>query len=310
MPRAIWSGSISFGLVNVPVRMYSAISEHKLQFHLVHEPDKSPIGYQKVCKLEDKPVPDDEVVKAFEFEPREYVIMEDEDFEAARTEGYKTIEISDFVPYEQVDPIFFARTHYLGPEKGGEKVYSLLLRALEGSRLAGISKFVMRDRQYLGALRVRDGVITLEQMYFADEIRPVAEIRPPKTKISKEELAMAEQLIDNFAGDFKPEKYKDTYRDALCAIIRAKRAGKDVHHAPEAEEAAPPDLLDALRASIEAADGGRARSRRARASRNGSRRDLSRLSKAELDDRARKAKIPGRSKMSKDELIEALSEAA
>jgi len=130
MPRAIWTGSISFGLVNVPVRLYSAISEHKLHFHLVHEPDQSPIGYQKVCKLEDKPVPDDEVVKAFEFEPGEYVLMEDEDFEAARAEGYRTIEITDFVPYEQVDPIYFARTYYLGPEEGGGKVYSLLLRGL------------------------------------------------------------------------------------------------------------------------------------------------------------------------------------
>jgi DNA end-binding protein Ku len=311
MPRAIWTGSISFGLVNVPVRMYSATAEHKLHFHFVHEADRSPIGYQKVCKLEDKPVPDDEVVKAFEFEPGEYVLMEDEDFEAARAEGYRTIEITEFVPDDQVDPIYFARTYYLGPEEKGEKVYSLLLNALEDSGLTGIAKFVMRDRQYLGALRVRDGVITLEQMYFADEIRPLEEIRPSKTRVSKEELAMAEQLIDNFAADFKPEKYKDTYRDALCAIIRAKRAGKEVQHAPEVEEEAPPDLLEALRASIEAAGGGKGRgSRRTRGSRNGSRRDLTGLSKAELDERAREAKIPGRSKMSKNELIEALSEAA
>jgi DNA end-binding protein Ku len=308
MPRAIWSGAISFGLVNVPVRMYSAISEHKLQFHFVHEPDQSPIGYQKICKLENKPVPDDEVIKAFEFEPGEYVFMTDDDFEAARVEGYKTIEITDFVPYEQVDPIYFARTYYLGPEEGAEKVYSLLLRALEDSGLAGIAKFVMRDRQYLGALRVRDGVITLEQMYFADEIRPLDEIKPSKTKVSKEELAMAEQLIDHFAGDFEPKKYKDTYRDALCEIIRSKRAGKEVHRAPETEEAAPPDLLEALRASIAAA-GGNGRSLRAHASGNGSRGALSELSKSELDERARRAKIPGRSKMSKDELIEALSEA-
>src|SRR5437764_24399 len=196
MPRAIWSGSISFGLVNVPVRMYSAISEHKLHFHFVHEPDESPIGYQKVCKLEDRPVPDDEIVKAFEFEPGEDVFMDDEDFEAARSEGYKTIEITDFVPYDQVDPIYFARTYYLGPEQGGEKVYSLLLRALEDSGLAGISKFVMRDRQYLGALRVLDGVITLEQLYFADEIRPLDERArkakvPGRSKMSKDELIEA-----------------------------------------------------------------------------------------------------------------------
>jgi len=236
MPRAIWSGSISFGLVNVPVRMYSAIAEHKLHFHLVHESDQSPIGYLKICKLEDKPVPDEEIVKAFEFEPGEYVFLDDEDFEAARTEGYKTIEITDFVPYEQVDPIYFARTYYLGPENGGEKVYSLLLRALEDSGLTGIAKFVMRDRQYLAALRPRDGVIALEQMYFADEVRSAADLKPAKGSISKEELAMAEQLIDNYAGDFKPKKYKDSYRDALCEIIRAKRSGKEVHHAAEVDE--------------------------------------------------------------------------
>lgn len=307
MPRAIWSGAISFGLVNVPVRMYSAIAEHKLHFHWVHEPDESPIGYQKICKLEHKPVADDEVVKAFEFEPGEYVFMEDEDFEAARVEGYKTIEITDFVPYEEIDPIYFARTYYLGPQEGGEKVYALLTRALEESGLAGIAKFVMRDRQNLGALRVRAGVITLEQMYFADEIRPVDELKPENGKVSKEELAMAEQLIGNFAGAFEPEKYEDTYRDALCKVIRAKRAGKEVHRAPDAEPAAPPDLLEALRASIAAAD--RGSGSRARSRPNGSR-DLSRLSKSELDDRARKAKIPGRSKMSKHELIEALTEAA
>jgi len=307
--RAIWSGAISFGLVNVPVQMYSAIAEHKLHFRLVHEPDQSPIGYQKVCKLEEKPVPDDEVVKAFEFEPGEYVFMEDEDFEAARVEGYKTIEITDFVPYEQIDPIYFARTYYLGPGDGGEKVYSLLLRAMEHSGLAGVAKFVMRDRQNIGALRVRDGVIVLEQMHFADEIRPVDEIKPRKAAVSKEELAMAEQLIDNFAADFEPKKYKDTYRDALCEIIRAKRAGKEVDRAPdEGEEAAPPDLLQALRASIEAA-GGNGHGRSKRPSGNGSRNDLSGLSKAELDERAREAKIPGRSKMSKRELVEALSEA-
>jgi DNA end-binding protein Ku len=297
MPRAIWSGAISFGLVNVPVQMFSAIAEHKLHFRLVHEKDESPIGYQKICKLEDKPVADDEVVKAFELEPGEFVLMEDEDFEAARVEGYKTIEITDFVPYQQIDPIYFARTYYLAPGEGGEKVYGLLVRAMEDTKLAGIAKYVMRDRQYLGALRVREGAITLEQMYFADEIRPLDELEPTKASVSKEELAMAEQLIENFAGDFEPEKYKDTYRDALCEIIRAKRAGKEVHHAPDTEEAAPPDLLEALRASIEASGAGRSR-------------DLSGLSKTELDERARKAKIPGRSKMSKDELIEALSEAA
>jgi DNA end-binding protein Ku len=251
MPRSIWSGSISFGLVNVPVRLYSAVQEHKLRFHFVHEKDSSPIGYEKVCKKEGKPVSDDEIVKAFEFEKGEYVFMEDEDFKAAKVEGYKTIDILDFVPYEDIDPIYFAHTYYVGPDRGAEKTYSLLVKAMEGSDLAGIAKFVMRDRQNLGALRIRDGVITLEQLHYADEIRDIEEIKASRARVSGEELKMAERLIESFRTEWKPEKYKDTYRDELCKIIRAKRQGKEVHAAPEAEEEAPTDLLTALRESIE-----------------------------------------------------------
>ena len=308
-PRALWTGSISFGLVNVPVRLYSAISEHKLQFHFVHEKDDSPIGYQKICKLEEKPVPDKEIVKAFEYRKGEYVYMEDEDFQAARVEGYKTIDITDFVPYEQIDPIYFAHTYYLGPQDGSEKVYSLLVQAMERSELAAIAKFVMRDRQYLGALRVREGTITLEQLYFADEVRPVEEVRPKRQRVAKGELEMAQQLIDAFAGDWEPEKYGDTYRDALCAVIEAKRKGKEVHVAAEAEEERPTDLLEALRASVEASKRGERRP--ARGSSNGASSDeLEELPKSELEKRARDADIEGRSKMSKEELVEALRAAA
>ncbi len=309
MPRSLWSGSISFGLVNVPVRLYSAVQEHKLRFHFVHEPDNSPIGYQKICKKEDKPVPDDEIVKAFEYTKGEYVFMEEEDFEAAKVEGYKTIEIVDFVPYEDIDPIFFAHTYYVGPDRGAEKVYSLLVKAMENSELTGIAKFVMRDRQHLGALRIRDGVITLEQLHFADEIRPIDEIKASRARVSKEELQMAERLIESFTAEWKPEKYKDTYRDELCAIIKAKRQGKDVHAAPDVEEEAPTDLMTALRESIERSRGGGERTRRngRRASGNG---DLGDLSKQELDERAKAAGIQGRSKMTKAELVRALRRAA
>jgi DNA end-binding protein Ku len=310
MPRSLWSGSISFGLVNVPVRLYSAVQEHKLRFHFVHEKDNSPIGYQKICKKEDKPVPDDEIVKAFEYTKGEYVFMEEEDFEAAKVEGYKTIEIVDFVPYEDIDPIFFAHTYYVGPDRGAEKVYSLLVKAMENSELSGIAKFVMRDRQHLGALRIRDGVITLEQLHFADEIRPVEEIKASRTRVSQEELKMAERLIESFTAEWKPEKYKDTYRDELCAIIKAKRKGKDVHAAADVEEEeAPTDLMTALRESIERSRGGGGRRRRngRRASGNG---DLGDLSKQELDERARAAGIEGRSKMTKAELVRALRRAA
>jgi DNA end-binding protein Ku len=312
MPRSLWSGSIQFGLVNVPVRLYSAVQEHKLRFHFVHEPDSSPIGYQKICKQEDKPVPDDEIVKAFEYTKGEYVFMEDEDFEAARVEGYKTIDILDFVPHDQIDPIYFAHTYYVGPDRGAEKVYSLLVKAMEDSELTGIAKFVMRDKQHLGALRIRDGVIALEQLYFADEIRPSDEIKASGTRVSREELQMAERLIESFATEWKPEKYKDTYRDELCAIIKAKRAGKDIHAAADVEEEAPTDLMTALRESIERTRGGRGapsrrngRGRRARG--NG---DLGDLSKQELDERAKAAGIEGRSKMTKAELVRALRRAA
>jgi DNA end-binding protein Ku len=264
VPRAIWTGSISFGLVNVPVRMYSAISENDLRFHLIHEPDGGRIGYQKICKSEGEPVPDDEIVKGFEFEPDEFVVLDDEDFDAARTEGVKTIELSDFVPYDEIDPIYFERTYFLGPQEGGEKVYGLLREAMEQTGLAALGKFVMRDRQHLGCLRVREGALTLEKMFFHDEIRPLDEIAPGKVKVAKTELEMATALIEQFSGEFDPTKYEDTYREALCDVIRAKRKGKTVTAPePEAEEE-PADLMAALRASVEAAKRSRGGSVRAK----------------------------------------------
>jgi Ku protein len=265
MPRAIWTGSISFGLVNVPVRMYSATDEHDLHFNLIHEPDGSRIGYQKICKTEGTPVPDDEIVKAFEFEKGEFVVLSDEDFDAAKSEGVRSIDISDFVPYDEIDPIYFERTYYLGPQNGGEKVYSLLREAMERTELAAIGKFVMRDRQHLGCLRVREGVLTLERMFFHDEIRPVDEVAPKDVKVSKGELDMATALIEQFTGKFEPDRYEDTYRDALCAVIKAKRKGETITAPePEAEEQ-PTDLLAALRASVEAAKRSRAPARTKRA---------------------------------------------
>src|SRR5918995_849701 len=180
MARPLWSGAISFGLVNVPVRMFTAVGEHKLHFHYVHEPDGSPIGYSKICKAEDKPVPDEEIVKAFELEPGEWVYMTDEDFEAARVgeEGGRTIRISEFVPREEIDPVYFDSSYYLAPQAGAERPYALLARALDESGLTGIATLIMRDREYLAALRVLDGVIILERMHFADEVRPADEHAP------------------------------------------------------------------------------------------------------------------------------------
>jgi DNA end-binding protein Ku len=300
-PRAIWTGSIAFGLVNVPVRMYSAVEEHTIHFNFVHAPDGSRIGYEKICKAEDKPVPDDEIVKAFEYEKGEWVYMTDEDFEAAAAENHRTIDIRAFVPFEDIDPIYFERTYYLGPEENGERVYSLLSRAMDDSGLAGVAKWVMRDRQNLGLLRVRDGAIVLERMHFADEIRSTEGIAPGDVKLDKSELEMAAQLIEQYSGKFKPEEYRDTYRDALCEIIEAKRKGEEVRVEVEPEPEAPTDLMAALRASVEAARG-----RRHPASARKGTEDLQGKSREELYELAKKADIPGRSDMSKEQLVEAL----
>ena len=283
--------------MNVPVRVYTAVHEHKLRFHLVHEADDGSIGYEKVCKLEGKPVADDEIVKAYEVSKGKLVHVEDEDFEAAHVDGARTIELEDFVPYEEIDPVFFRHTYVLGPESGSERVYVLLRRAMEDSELAAIAKFVMRDRQNLACLRVRDGLITLEQMYFADEIRPLDELKPSGAKADKKELDMAAQLVQAYSGHFEPDKYKDTYRDALCEIIEAKRKGEEVVlEEPEPEEE-PADLFAALQASIKAARG------------QGGGDGLAELSREELYERAKKADVSGRSQMSKEELVEALSNA-
>jgi DNA end-binding protein Ku len=245
-------------------------------------------------------------VKAFEFEKGEYVYMTDEDFEAAEAEGGRTIDIRAFVPHEDIDPIYFERTYYLGPEKDGEKVYALFLSAMERSGLAGIAKFVMRDRQHLGCLRVRDGVITLERMHFADEIRPVDEIAPKNVDAGKQELDMAATLIEQYTGSFEPEKFRDTYRDALCEIIEAKRKG-EVVRAPEVEEReAPTDLMAALRASVEAVQSRRAGGQKRKGGQEG---EFDRLTKEELYELAKEADIPGRADMSKQELVEALKAA-
>ncbi|MGH3004565.1 MAG: Ku protein [Gaiellaceae bacterium] len=304
MPRAIWSGSIAFGLVNVPVRMFSAVEEHKLHFRFVHEPDGSPIGYDKVCKAEGRSVPDAEIVKAFEVAKDELVYMSDEDFETAEaeTQGGRTIDIRAFVPYEEIDPIFFERTYYLGPEEGGERVYALLVRALEQTGLAGVAKFVMRNKDNLACLRVREGVLTLVRMHFADEVRPVGELAPEDVKVEKNELDMAKRLIEESSGKFEPGRFHDTYRDKLCEIIRAKQRGETVRAAEVEEPEAPTDLMAALRASVEAAQGRRGTPQ---PQTDG----LESLSKDELYELAKEADVPGRSDMSKDQLVEALKAA-
>jgi DNA end-binding protein Ku len=255
-PRAVWTGSISFGLVNAPVRMYAAVSEQNLKFNLIHEKDGGRIGYQKICKLEDKIVPSEEIVKAYQVEEDEFIYLHDEDFEAAAPESYKTITIHDFVPSSQIDPIYFERTYYLGPaDKTGEPVYALLVAAMEDAGLVAVATYVFHERENLGCLRVRDGVLTLEKMFFADEVRPSEGIAPEGVKVDARQLEMAAQLISQYQGEFDAEKYHDQYRERLMGVIEAKRSGEGVKRPVEAEAPAAPDLLAALQASLEEVKG-------------------------------------------------------
>jgi DNA end-binding protein Ku len=299
MPRAIWKGSISFGLVNAPVAMYAAISEQDLHFHLVHTKDMAGIGYQKVCKREDKPVPDDEIARAFDLDGK-LVIMEDEDFEAARAEGYHAITVQDFVPLEQIDPVYFERTFYLAPaEDGAGHVYALLAKAMDDAGLAAICSYIFHQREQLGCLRSRDGVLLLEKLYFADEVRSHKEHRPSGQRVDRRELQMAQDLIDRMAGDFDISRYKDRYRRQLMGVIRKKARGQriDVPEPPRAETA--PDLMEALRASLEGAGDSRRK--------GGGPKKAPTLE--ELRRRAAKAGIEGRSKMGRAELEQALAAA-
>ena len=301
MARAIWSGAITFGLVNVPIRMYSAIDEKDLRFHLLHIKDGSRIGYEKICKDEGERVPDSEISTAYEVSKGEYVYLDDDDFARAAGPLGRTIDLADFVPYSEIDPVYFERSYYLGPQDGYEKVYALLTTAMKNAGLAGIATYVMRKKQHLGCLRVRDDVLTLSKMFFADEVRPVDEIAPgDAVEVGARELEMATELIERFTGPFEPEKYHDVYREALLGVIKAKQKGSPVQAEPQAEPLVP-DLMEALRASLDAHQGRPSRGKGVPDE------DLPSLSKAALAKRAKESGVTGYSQMTKAELVAALS---
>ena len=258
-PRAIWTGSISFGLVNAPVRMYTAISEKDLRFNMLHQPDGGRIGYVKVCKVDDKPVPADEIVRAYDVGGGEYVELTDDDFAAAAADGSgHLMTIHDFVPIDQIDPIYFERTYFLGPQEGpGEAIYALLCQAMSEAGLAAIATYVHQNREHLGCLRVREGVITLERMFFADEVRSTEGLAP-SAQVDKRQLKMAADLIAAYTGEFDPAQYQDTYRERLLAVVEQKRQGKTVRPPSVEKSETPPDLMAALAASLEEARKARA----------------------------------------------------
>jgi DNA end-binding protein Ku len=252
MPRAIWSGAISFGLVSVPVKMYSATESKELRFHFLHKDDLEPIGYDKVRKDTGEHVDPDEIVRGFEVEKGRYVELTDEDLDRLDVELTHSIDICDFVDIDEIDPIYFRKAYYLLPEEGAEKPYRLLLSALQETGKVGIAKVVIRNKQHLAALRPWESVLLLETMYFADEIRKPESV-DGKGNLRKAELEMARSLVENLSDTFDPEKYDDTYRKELLALLKEKaKTGKISAPRVEGdEEGEVVDLMAALRESVE-----------------------------------------------------------
>jgi DNA end-binding protein Ku len=261
--RAIWSGTISFGLVSVPVQMYSATESKELRFHFLHKKDLQPIGYDKVRKDTGRHVDPDDVVRGFEIEKGRYVPIEDEDLDRLDIELTHSIDILDFVDLEEIDPIYYRKAYYLLPQDGAEKPYRLLVKALDETGKVGIAKIVIRNKQHLAALRAHDAVLVLETMYYADEVRKPEKVNGT-ARVQKAEVDMAKSLVENLSASFKPEKYDDTYRKELLSLIRAKDKGKELPEPQEEEEAEVVDLMAALRESVKETQKGRKRKRTAR----------------------------------------------
>jgi DNA end-binding protein Ku len=247
--RSIWRGTISFGLVSVPVRMFSATESKELRFHFLHKDDLSPIGYDKVRKDTGEHVDPEDIVRGFEIEKGQYVPLEDEDLDRLDIELTKSIDILDFVDLDEIDPIYFRKAYYLLPEDGAEKPYALLVRALEETGKVGIAKVVIRNKQHLAALRPVEGVLVLETMYYADEVR-----KPNKVKagrLREAEVDMAKSLVENLSDSFDPAKYDDTYRKELLDLLRAKAEGQELPEPSQEEPGEVVDLMAALRESVE-----------------------------------------------------------
>ena len=260
-PRPIWSGTISFGLVSIPVRMLTATSSRELRFHFVDRRDLEPIGYDKVRKDTGEHVDPDDVVRAFELEQGRFVPIEPEDLDRLDVELTHSVDICDFVCLDEIDPIYFRQAYYLVPQEGGEKPYQLLVRALEETGRVGIAKVVIRNKQHLACLRPWEGVLVLETMYYAEEVRRPAEVAGEAAAgdgLRKAEVEMAKSLVENLSAEFDPERYDDTYRSELLELIRSKAEGTPL---PEPAEVEPQvvDLMQALRESVERTQRSRAR---------------------------------------------------
>lgn len=262
--RAIWKGAVAFGLVNVPVKLYAATGEHEVPLHQVHKKDGGRIRYRKVCSIEDEPVEYAEIAKGYETDDGQLVVLTDEDLASLPLATEREIEVIEFVPSDQVDPILLAKTYYLEPDRTAAKPYALLREALTSTDRMAVVKVALRQRESMAVLRVRDDVICLQTLLWPDEVREADfPILDQDVTVKPQELAMASSLVESLAGDFDPSGFEDRYRAALEAVIEAKVSSGRTQSVPQPEEAGEDgagevvDLLAALQRSVEKARAGR-----------------------------------------------------
>ena len=256
MPRSIWTGAISFGLVNVPVKLYSAVSKKTVRFHQLHEADGVRIQQKRVCPADGEEVAYDQIVKGYEITPDQYVVVTPEELEAIEPRKTKTIDIEDFVDLEDIDPIFYDHPYYLLPGTGAAKPYKLLVTAMHDSGKVAIARVVIRQKEQLVAIRPTGDILTMETMNFADEVIPhdrFDEAPDADVDTNQREVDMARQLIESLSAEFDPTKYTDTYRERVLELIEQKAEGKEIAVQPAEEPQEVPDLMAALEASVNAA---------------------------------------------------------
>lgn len=260
--RAIWKGSISFGLVNIPIALYPATRKEELKFRLLRKGDLSPVNYKRVAEKDGKEVPWNQIVKGYEYEKGKYIVLKDEDFQRLDLEATQTVDIQDFVDLGEIDPVFFYKPYYLEPQKGGDKAYALLRDSLRESKKVGIAKVVIKTRQYLAGVKPKDGALVLELMHFAEELADTSKLHiPKKVEVGKREMNMATQLMDSMSSKWSPEKYRNEYREALMEVIEEKveADGKEIEEKPK--KAPKPtkviDLVEVLKKSLEQSGAGK-----------------------------------------------------
>jgi len=260
MARPIWTGTLSFGLVSIPVEVHTAVRDHRPHFRMLHAKDHSRVNFERVCQKEGRKVSWNDLVKGYEYEKNRFVVVTKEDFEAAAIEKTRRIDILDFVEADAPDDRYFDKPYYLTPKKGGESAYALLREAIRNAGRMGIAKFVMRDVQHLAAIEAIDDALVLSILRFADELVDTSALSFPTGKgISKKELDMATSIVEHLAAEWAPEKYKDDYRDNLMKVIKAKVKGKPAKLVAEevSRDSNVVDLMERLRASLEGARGGK-----------------------------------------------------